>query len=69
MAAENYVITHHLGDVISQSFGLPEQTSRAGPPEMRSAYVRACRHHVTVLAATNDFGVTGPTKAGGAFRT
>jgi subtilase family serine protease len=71
VAAENYVIRHNLGDVISQSFGIPEQNfpSRAALLKLRSAFLSARRHHVTVLAATNDFGVTGPTKAGGMFRT
>ena len=71
VGAENYVIAHNLGDVISQSFGIPEQNfpSRAALLKLRSAYRSADRHDVTVLAATNDFGVTGPTKAGGMFRT
>jgi subtilase family serine protease len=71
VAAENYVIAHHLGDVISQSFGIPEQNfpGRAAVAKLRYAYLSAHRHHVTVLAATNDFGVTGPTKSGGMFRT
>jgi subtilase family serine protease len=71
VAAENYVIAHNLGDVISQSFGIPEENfpSRAALLKLRSAYLSAQRHDVTVLAATNDFGVTGPTKAGGMFRT
>ena len=71
MAAENYVVTHHLGDVISQSFGIPEQNfpSRAALLKLRYVYIRAHRQHVTVLAATNDFGVTGPAKTGGRFRT
>jgi len=71
VAAENYVIRHHLGDVISQSFGIPEQNfpSPAALLALRYAYLSAHRSHVTVLAATNDFGVTGPTKAGGMFRT
>ena len=71
VAAENYVITHGLGDVISQSFGIPEQNfpSRAAVARLRYAYLSAHRHQVTVLAATNDFGVSGPTKAGGLFRT
>jgi subtilase family serine protease len=66
VAAENYVITRNLGDVISQSLGLPEQNfpSRAALLGLRSAFVRAARHHVSVLAATNDFGATGPTPAG-----
>jgi len=71
VAAENYVITHNLGDVISQCFGIPEQNfpSRAALLKLRSAFLSAHRHDVTVLAATNDFGVTGPAKAGGMFRT
>ena len=71
VAAENYVITHHLGDVISQSFGIPEPNfpSRAALLKLRYAYIRAHRQQVTVLAAANDFGVTGPTKTGGTFRT
>ncbi len=71
VAAENYVIAHDLGDVISQSFGIPEQNfpSRAAILRLRYAYLNADRHHVTVLAAANDFGVTGPTKTGGMFRT
>lgn len=71
VAAENYVIAHHLGDVISQSFGIPEQNfpSRAALLRLRYAYFSARRQHITVLAATNDFGVTGPTRSGGKFRT
>ena len=71
VAAENYVVAHNLGDVISQSFGIPEQNfpGRAAILRLRYAYISADRHHVTVLAAANDFGVTGPTKAGGMFRT
>lgn len=66
LAAENYVINHNLGDVISQSFSLPEQNfpSRGFVRKLRYAYVNADRHRVTVLAATNDNGVTGPTRTG-----
>jgi subtilase family serine protease len=60
IAAENYVLAHHLGDVISQSFGATEQTfpSPASIFALRSAYERAFRDHVTVLAATGDAGST-----------
>ena len=62
MAAENYVVRHGLGDVISQSFGLPEQNfGQATIRQLRYAFQNAARHHVTVPAAANDFGVTGPT--------
>jgi subtilase family serine protease len=71
MAAEDYVVRHGLGDVISQSFGLPEQNfgGQAAIRKLRYAFQDAYRHHVTVLAAANDFGVTGPTRGGGGFRT
>ena len=71
MAAENYVVAHGLGDVISQSFGLPEQNfgSQATIRRLRYAFQNAYRHRVTVLAAANDFGVTGPNRMGGGFRT
>jgi subtilase family serine protease len=60
VAAENYVIDHHLGDVISQSFGANEQTftSPGQIYSLRSAYVNAARQGVTVLAASGDQGST-----------
>jgi subtilase family serine protease len=70
MAAENYVISHHLGDVISQSFSVPEQNfgSRAALLRLRYAFTDARRHQVTVVAAANDFGATGPTPAATGYR-
>jgi subtilase family serine protease len=58
--AENYVIDHHLGDVITQSFGATEQTftSPSQIYSLRSAYFNAARHGVTVLAASGDDGAT-----------
>jgi subtilase family serine protease len=60
VAAENYVIDHHLGDVISQSFGASEQTftSPSQIDSLRSAYVNAEQQGVTVLAASGDAGST-----------
>jgi subtilase family serine protease len=62
VAAENYVIDHNLGDVISQSFGATEQTfpSASTIRGLRGAFVSARKHHVTVLAATGDTGSTDP---------
>ena len=56
--AENYVIDHHLGQVISQSFGTGEATfaSPATILGLRSAYENAYRNNVTVLAAAGDTG-------------
>jgi subtilase family serine protease len=60
VAAENYVIDHHLGDVITQSFGANEETftSPSQIYSLRSAYFNAKRHGVTVLAASGDQGAT-----------
>jgi len=60
VAAENYVINHHLGDVITQSFDATEQTftSPAQIYSLRSAYFNAEQHGVTVLAASGDTGST-----------
>jgi subtilase family serine protease len=58
--AENYVINHHLADVITQSFGATEGTftSPGQIYSLRSAYLNAARHGVTVLAASGDQGST-----------
>jgi subtilase family serine protease len=58
--AENYVIDHHLGDVITQSFGATEEsfTSPNQIYSLRSAYMNAAQHGVTVLAASGDQGAT-----------
>ncbi len=63
VAAETYVLKHHLGQVISQSFAATEQTfgSKASVLRLRSAYLLADRDHVTVLAASGDQGATGDT--------
>ena len=61
ISAENYVVKHHLGDVISQSWGTAEQA--AGPiRSLRSAYQAAAKNHITVIASTGDTGAanTGP---------
>jgi subtilase family serine protease len=58
--AENYVINHHLADVISQSFGATEETfpSEEALRGQRSALKNAARHHVTMLASSGDTGAT-----------
>jgi subtilase family serine protease len=60
VAAEHYVLDHHLGDVISQSFGATEQTftSYAQLAPLRSAFVQAERDHVSVLSGSGDLGAT-----------
>jgi subtilase family serine protease len=63
VAAEEYVLRHHLGGVISQSFGATEQTF-ASPAQLlalRGAYTLAASDKVTVLAASGDNGASGET--------
>jgi len=58
VAAEKYVLNHHLGDVISQSFSATEETfaSRSQLQSLRGAYQLAAKDHVTVLTASGDSG-------------
>lgn len=65
--AENYVVAHHLGDVISQSFGATEETFPTPQSllSLRSAYINAQRAGITVLAASGDDGATDATDATG----
>ena len=67
--AENYVIQHKLGNVISQSFGAAERTfpSSASINALRSAYVAAASAGVTVLAASGDEGASNDANAAGTF--
>jgi subtilase family serine protease len=60
VAAENFVIDHDLGDVISQSFGATEETfpSPLAIFGLRSAFENAADHHVTVLGSSGDTGAT-----------
>jgi subtilase family serine protease len=69
--AEEYAIDHHLGGVISQSFGATENTfpSRALLRALRGAYTDAERNHVTVLAASGDNGATDVGPDGQTFYT
>jgi subtilase family serine protease len=57
VTAEDYVIQHHLGGVISQSFSATEETfSMASLQAVRGAYQLAARDGITVLAASGDSG-------------
>jgi subtilase family serine protease len=69
--AENYVINHHLGQVISQSFGLSEESfpSAASIYAMRSAYTNALKNHVTVLASSGDEGAANLFSLAGTARS
>jgi subtilase family serine protease len=61
--AETYVIDHHLGGVISQSFSATEETfpSKQSLLNLRGAYIDAAKKHVTVLTASGDDGASDAT--------
>src|SRR5277367_6344483 len=58
VAAESYVIEHHLGEVISQSFSATEESfpTHAALLGLRSAYEQAAANGVTVTDAAGDEG-------------
>ena len=63
--AEKYVVAHHLGDVISQSFIATEQgIGSAAIRALRGAYTAAYAHHVTVLSGSGDTGAAGLERGG-----
>jgi subtilase family serine protease len=62
--AEKYVIEHHLANVISQSWGVPEPQDSFdfyGIQNLAGDYAQAEREHITVLASAGDNGPTNPT--------
>lgn len=65
--AENYMIARNMCDVISQSFAAAEQTFPDAQSllNLRSAYINAAGHGVTVLGAAGDDGTSSPSNAAG----
>jgi subtilase family serine protease len=66
--AENYVVKHHMGDVITQSFGGAEQAA-GSIGSLRYAFQAAARNHITVLAATGDTGAANTGADGKTYYT
>jgi subtilase family serine protease len=63
--AENYVINHNMASVISQSLATAE-ASFPSPSDLlalRSSFVNAAAHNVSVLGAAGDWGETSPSDA------
>jgi subtilase family serine protease len=60
VAAENFAIDHLNPAVISQSFGATEETfpNNQAILNLRSAFISARSHHVTVLGSSGDLGAT-----------
>ncbi len=68
--AIRYVVEHHLGNVITQSFGAAEQTFTGGAGQIKSleyAYQDAANNGVTVLASSGDQGPTSAMANGNYF--
>src|SRR6266478_4087341 len=65
MAAEDYVVQHHLATVISQSLASAEDAfgSAQSLLNLRYAFVHAAQNGVTVLGASGDNGTANVTKA------
>jgi subtilase family serine protease len=64
MAAEKYVVDHHLADVISQSFGTAEGAfgSKQSLLNLRDAFKAAEANGVTIVASTGDTGSANDKK-------
>jgi subtilase family serine protease len=65
MAAEKYVVDHHLANVISQSFGAAEESfgSKQSLLNLRDAFIAAKASGVTVIASSGDGGSANDKKA------
>src|SRR5258708_6221856 len=65
MAAEDYVVQHHLATVISQSLASAEDafSSTQSLLRLRYAFVHAAQNGVTVLGASGDGGSANVAKA------
>jgi subtilase family serine protease len=64
MNAEQYVVDHHLAQVITQSFGTAEEAfgSTQSLLNLRHAFISAAQNHVTVLASSGDGGSSNSSK-------
>ncbi|MFL5843019.1 MAG: S8 family serine peptidase [Thermoleophilaceae bacterium] len=64
MAAEQYVVDHHLADVISQSFASAEEAfgSPQSIEKLRHAFKSAAENGVTVVGASGDTGTANDKK-------
>jgi len=64
MNAEQYVVDHHLADVVSQSFGAAEDSfgSQQSLENLRHAFVSGTKEGITFLASSGDYGSEGFSK-------
>ena len=64
MNAEQYVVDHHLADVVTQSFGAAEDSfgSYQSLQNLRHAFKSGTEQGITFLASSGDYGSTGSSK-------
>lgn len=64
MNAEQYVVDHHLADVVTQSFGAAEGSfgSSVSIQNLRKTFISGTQAGVTFLASSGDDGSTGQAK-------
>jgi subtilase family serine protease len=64
MAAEQYVVDHHLANVITQSFASTEEAfgSSQSIENLRHAFIAAAQNGVTVLGSSGDTGTSNTVK-------
>ncbi len=65
MNALQYIVDHHLADVVSMSFGAGEGTFHAGSAalmQVRKPFVDAQANHITLFASSGDGGTVNSMK-------
>ncbi|HET8561168.1 MAG TPA: S53 family peptidase [Marmoricola sp.] len=64
MDAEQYLVDHHLADVVTQSFGAAEGSfgSAKSLQQLRHAFQTGTAQGMTFLASSGDYGSVGTTK-------
>jgi subtilase family serine protease len=64
-----YAVQHKLGDVISLSWGAPEQDlGRQFVNTYGSIFSQAAKSHITIVASSGDSGASGPQNNGSNYR-
>ena len=64
-----YAVQHKLGDVISLSWGLPEQDlGKSFVSTENSIFSQAASHHITVVVSSGDSGASGQQNNGSFYR-
>ncbi len=67
--AVKYAVQHKLGDVISLSWGLPEQDlGRQFVNAYSSIFSQAAKSHITIVASSGDSGASGQQNDGSNYR-